>query len=150
MGAEQVVLQSFRETKLTVNYRYTEDKVDGDGKVIHKKGDPIRQGAVIKTRTIPSRYEAPKNITVLTAEDFEAIRQDVEEQLELGQRGKGLVKLDAIPSGYWDPAEQIAAVRGELAGLKMQLETAELGKMELEDEVKRLKGVLVSFGWKDE
>ena len=149
MALSQVVLQSFLETKLTVNYRYTEDVKDGD-RVVHKKGEAIMVGSVYKTRTIPSRYEAPKNITILTPDDFEAIRVDVDEYLERGQQRKGLVKLDDIPSGYWDPAQQVADARGKMAEAQAKLEGAELRNMELEDEIKRLKGILVTFGWKDE
>lgn len=138
------------ETKLTVNHRYTEDVKDDAGLVIHKKGEPIKAGSGYKTRTIPSRYEAPKNITIMTAEDFEAVREDVQALLDRGQQGKGLVKLDDIPSGYWDPAQQVADARGKMNDALAKLEGAEMRNMELEDEIKRLKGILVTFGWKDE
>jgi hypothetical protein len=138
------------ETKLTVNHRYTEDVKDDAGLVLHKKGEPIKAGSGYKTRTIPSRYEAPKNIVIMTPGDFEAIREDVDGLLQRGQQGKGLVKLDDIPSGYWDPAQQVADARGKMADALAKLEGAELKAMELEDEVKRLKGILVTFGWKDE
>jgi len=150
MAASQIVLQSFMETKLTVHHRYTEDVKNDDGKVVFKKGDPIKVGSGYKTSTIPSRYEAPKNIIIRTPEDFEAIHEDVEELLKRGQQGKGLVKLDDIPSGYWDPAQQVADAKGKMADALAKLEGAELKAMELEDEVKRLKGILVTFGWKDE
>jgi len=138
------------ETKLTVNHRYTEDVKDDAGLVLHKKGEPIKAGSGYKTRTIPSRYEAPKNIVIMTPGDFEAIREDVDGLLQRGQQGKGLVKLDDIPSGYWDPAQQVADARGKMADALAKLEGVELKAMELEDEVKRLKGILVTFGWKDE
>jgi len=150
VAASQVVLQSFAETKLIVNYRYTEDVKGEDGVILHKKGEPIKQGMGYKTRSIPSRYEAPKNISVMTTEDFLAIHEDIKDHLERGQKGKGLVKLDDIPSGYWDPAQQVADARGKMSAALAERDGALMQVLELEEEVKRLKGILVTFGWKDE
>lgn len=143
MGAHQVVLQSFIPQKCRVNFRHLVDGAD------FKKGDPIKVKGVVKTVTLPSVFDAPKNILILTAEDFEAIREDVEPLLEQGQRGKGVVKLDDIPSGYWDPAQRIAEAEGKMNVAKQQAENAEFRVLELEEEVKSLKVKLIEYGWKE-
>lgn len=150
-AANQVVLQSFLENKLTVNFRYTEDSHDELGNPV-KAGDAIKVSGVYKTLAIPSIHTAQpgKNIVILTHEDFEAIRKDIKGLLELGQRGKGLVQLDDIPSGYWDPAQRIAEAEGKRKAVMIERDDALLRVMELEEEVKVLKDKLISYGWKDE
>ena len=150
-AADQVVLQSFLENKLTVNFRYTEDSKDELGNPV-KAGEAIKVAGVYKTLRIPSIHSADpgKNIVILTHEDFNAIRKDIDGLLELGQRGKGLIQLDDIPSGYWDPAQRIAEIEGKRQAVMIERDDALLHVLELEEEVKGLKEKLISYGWKDE
>jgi len=150
-AANQVVLQSFLERKYTVNFRYTEDTKDEMGNPV-KAGDAIKVGGAYKTLPIPSIHTAQpgKNIVILTEEDFKAIHKDIKELLDAGQRGKGLVKLDDIPAGYWDPAQRIADAEAKKNAVMIERDAAQFRALELEEEVKRLKGILTSYGWKDE
>lgn len=150
-AANQVVIQSFLENRLTVNFRYTEDTKDEMGNPV-KAGEAIKVGGVYKTLAIPSIHSAQpgKNVVILTHEDFEAIRKDVDGLLVLGQRGKGLVQLDDIPAGYWDPSQRIAEAEGKRQAVMIERDDALLRVLELEDRVKFLTEKLTSYGWKDE
>lgn len=150
-AANQVVIQSFLERKYTVHFRYTKDTTDQAGNPV-KSGDPIKVGGVYKTLTIPSIYTAPngKNIVIVTKEDFDAIRQDLATYLEMGQHRKGVVVLDDIPQGYWDPAQQVADARAKKAAAEAERDGALMKVLELEEEVSRLKKLLTeTYGWKE-
>lgn len=149
MGATQVVLQSFMPYKFTANLRYTKDDVDF-------RGHPVKAGEVVMdkngntlTVTIPALIESPKNVRIMTPEDFEKARQDLDPLLERGQRGRGIVQLDDIPAGFWDPAQRVADAEGKLSAAKAELEGSQFRILELEDEIKNLKEKLVSYGWKE-
>lgn len=130
----KAVLQSFVDWPVTVNFR-------------DEEGNPIMVGGQVKTVTIPSLARAPKNILVLSSDDFKAVHKDLSPLLTLGRR-KGVVELDEIPDGFWDPEQRVAAAEGKLKVCENERDDALLKAMELEEEIEKLKKTLVVYGWK--
>lgn len=137
MAANQVVIQSFNPNRITVHFR-------------DAKGNPVPQGTGYKTVTVPSVYDSPKNILPLSKADFEAIKDDCQQFIDLGQRGKGFVILNDIPSGYWDPAQQVAQVKADLGAKAAELEGANSRIGQLEEQITVLKAELIARGWKED
>ena len=133
----QVVLQSFVRTRITVNFR-------------DEKGVAITSGGIVKTITIPSWMEQPKNIQVMSKDDFKQIKQDLEVYLTLGQN-KGIVVLDDIPEGYWDPAQRVAAAEAKVTAAQGERDGAVKRAETAEAEIERLKTILMrTYGWSPE
>jgi hypothetical protein len=132
---KQVVIQSFVTHRVTANFR------DEDG-------NAVRVGGVPKTVTVPALQESPKNILILTPDDFEAIRKDLDAYITLGQR-KGMVIRDDIPSGFWDPSQRVADADAKRQMAEQQLLGAQSRIAELEAEIDSLKDKLREYGWKE-
>lgn len=135
----RIVLQSFVPYDLTVNFRHLEGE---------KKGEAVKVGNVFKTLAVPSKFSSPKNIVVLTKEDFAGVKLDLETYITMGQKG-GIVILEDIPSGYWDPAQRVAAAETAkqaaetaLAGALKTIEEKDARILELTDILTR------TYAWK--
>lgn len=131
---KQVVVQSFMNHRLTVNFR-------------DEKNEVIRVGTLVKTVTVPARQEAPQNILILTPQDFEAVKYDLQDRIEMGQRG-GVVILDSIPSGFWNPTQRVAEAEGKLQAAEAQFAGSQVRIGQLEADVEALKDKLRVYGWK--
>lgn len=134
---KQIVLQSFVPWTVEVNFR-------------NDKGEPVTAAnGVIKTVRIPSKDNAPKNILILSPDDFEGVRADVQKYLDLGQRG-GVVLIDDIPSGFWDPAQRVAEAEAKRDAAVTEVMAANKKVSDLETEIVRLNDILTrTYGWKE-
>jgi hypothetical protein len=131
---DQIIVQSFVSCKVTANFR------DENGKA-------VLSGGGYKTVTVPAKTESPKNILVLKASDFEAVKADLQPYLDLGQRG-GMVLIENIPSGFWDPAARVAAAEAAKASAEGALSGAQAELSVKDARIEELKKLLDGFGWK--
>lgn len=137
----QIVIQSFVPYAVEVNFRHVGGDLDGH---------PVKVGIHTKTVRVPAKHSAPKNILVLSPEDFAAVKVDLEPYLALGQRG-GMTILEDIPSGFWDPAERVASAEAARQMAEGALAGANGRIAELEARVEELKGILTkTYAWKDD
>jgi hypothetical protein len=133
---DQVIVQSFVSYRVQANFR------DEDGK-------SILSGGGYKTVTVPAKTESPKNILVLKASDFEQVKADLQQYLDLGQRG-GMVLIENIPSGFWDPASRVASAEAARASAEGALAGAQTELSAKGERIEELKKLLVGYGWKDD
>lgn len=136
----QVIIQSFVPHAVEVNFRHVGGDLDGQ---------PVKVGIHPKTVRVPSKHDSPKNILILSAEDFAAVKQDLAPYLAMGQR-RGMTIIEDIPSGYWDPAQRVASAEAEKSAALAAKAGAEKKVEELEARVEELKGFLKTYGWKDD
>lgn len=130
----RVVIQSFIPYRAEVNFR------DEKGNVIFVNHRP-------KTVVVPSKESAPKNILILSVEDYQAVKQDLAEYVTMGQRG-GVTILDDIPSGYWDPAQRVAEAEAKRQSAETERDAALTRAGAAEAEVVRLTEILTkTYGW---
>jgi len=131
MGKKQIVLQSNIPHRFTANFR------DEKGVI----------AVPARTVTVPSKDEAPKNILILSPDDFESVRKDLQPYLDLG-RNKGIVELDGIPSGFWDPQQRVAEAEGKRLAAEAERDGAVARAEKAETEAVRLREILVKeYKW---
>lgn len=139
MAKNQIVLQSFLSAPHTLVFR-------------DEKGQPIKAGkrGEFKTVRIPALISSPKNILILSEDDYEQVKSDpfLVDALERGQRGKGVRLLEDIPSGFWDPTQQLAKAEGEKRALQETLEEKDTKLSEAEKQIEELKAQIKAFGGK--